>query len=406
MEKLDQIYLTDLVIRSRQGDSNAFAELYAATGGRVYAYAFSLLSDRNAAAEALRDVMTLALRGLPGLTDPELYLPWVCRICFRRCAPSGEDVLAVPGGAVPVSRVMQLPLAESQVLLMRFGQGYSRREIGEMLNFSPGLIRRCLRSGEKRLRRDGSPEKTGSAGTGSPLFGKRRRNPQPLDALKEAEILDAVFAECGREPNTIPMEALSAYTVYRKERFSLQRGILAAGMILFFLLPLLFVAPRYEVTAAERGERGLPVYTIRVHSLMPVGRVTALLRSRRLPVYEAGARLFTVEPTRNGELKVSVELLNRQSAATTVTVTEVDAQSPALDGSRVDMATVLLAVSDAGIGVNYRGVYAMDGAGNVHYPLSTDEQTGEILFAYPEEDWDVYIPDHIGNVLHLALRLE
>ena len=42
---------------------------------------------------------------------------------------------------------------------------------------------------------------------------------------------------------------------------------------------------------------------------------------------------------------------------------------------------------------------------HVEDALSTDAETGEILFPYPEENWDVYIPDHIGNTLHLAITL-
>ena len=64
-----------------------------------------------------------------------------------------------------------------------------------------------------------------------------------------------------------------------------------------------------------------------------------------------------------------------------------------------------LKVADAGIGADYRESYAVTASGTVIRPLEINEQTGEILFAYPEEDWDVYIPDHIGNTLHLAITL-
>ena len=84
----------------------------------------------------------------------------------------------------------------------------------------------------------------------------------------------------------MPMEALSAYAVYRRERFFLQRGVLTAGLIVFLLLPLLFLLPEFDVHSVDRGERGLPVYTIEVHSLLPVGKVTAKLGTHALPVYD------------------------------------------------------------------------------------------------------------------------
>ena len=56
--------------------------------------------------------------------------------------------------------------------------------------------------------------------------------------------------------------------------------------------------------------------------------------------------------------------------------------------------------------MDYREIWAMGASGTVYHPLETDEEKGEIVFAYPEEMWDVYIPDHIGNTLHLALTLQ
>ena len=37
--------------------------------------------------------------------------------------------------------------------------------------------------------------------------------------------------------------------------------------------------------------------------------------------------------------------------------------------------------------------------------LQADDENG-IRFAYPDEAWDIYVSDHIGNVLHLALTLQ
>ena len=68
-----------------------------------------------------------------------------------------------------------------------------------------------------------------------------------MDAGQAAEVLHNVFEECGIKPNSVPMEALTAYSVYRSERFHLQRGVLAAVLILFFLLPFLFVRAGFTV---------------------------------------------------------------------------------------------------------------------------------------------------------------
>ena len=408
MDKLDHAYLTDLVRRSQQGDSNAFAELYTATCQRHYAYLHVLLGDEQAAADTLKKAMIHALHGLSGLTNPELYMPWVCRICYRLCETDRDVPVETPAGSFRPGELLQLPLAEAQVLLMHYGQGLPTAEIEDILNFSPGLVRRCLKSGEKRLLRDRADEQNHAESRQKPRefrISGRRTQPE-LDAVTAAVILNEVFDSCDRKPNTIPTEALSSYALYRKERFSLQRGVLAGALTLFLLAPLLFVLPRFEVSREAKGERGLPVYTVEVHSALPVGSVTAKQRSRSLPVYEADRRRFTVEPTRNGTMTVRVELFNRQAVQSNVEVSEVDAEGPRLEDSRIGSETVLLVVRDAGIGVNYRKITAIGQSGATYAPISANEAKGEVLFPYPEEDWDVYIPDYIGNTLHLALSLK
>lgn len=401
MERLDAGYLNDLVVKAARGSDNAFAELYAATVQRLYVYAWFQLRDEEAAREVVGAVYALALRGLGAVKSPGLFLPWLCRQCFRQCRARlpHRDGPAASGAAV--DQLLALPLSESQALIMEDVQGLPRQQIAEILNFSDALLRRCLRAGRKHLQRSGIP-----AGKAGAHPGRRIRESAPkLDALAAARLLEGVFAGDGREGNSVPLEALSAYAVYRRERFSLQRGVLIAAMVLFLLLPLLFVTPRFDLSLEETGERGLPVYTVELRSLLPVGRVTARLRSHALPVYEAGARRFTVEPTRNGELTVTVELVNRQARESVRQVTAVDSSSPELLGSVTGADRVLLRVEDSGIGVHLTAVYAVGASGQVYLPLRCDAERGEIEFEYPQENWDVYIPDYIGNTLHLALTL-
>ncbi len=227
-----------------------------------------------------------------------------------------------------------------------------------------------------------------------------------IDAAEAAHILGNVFEECGVEPNTVPMEALTAYTSYRRERFVLLRTILVVALVLFLLLPILFIPPRYEITKADGGERGLPVYSIDVGSLLPVRSIVATLDGKPLPVYEEDSKHYTVEPTRNGKLDITVGLVNHQTSSTSIDVDSVDAEGPELTGSRTDGKNVFLKVEDKGIGVDFDGVYAVSGSGKVVKAKGYDRESGEVWFAYPKEKLDVYIPDSIGNTLHISMKIK
>lgn len=392
MERLDQGYLRDLV--KRAGTSgNAFAELYAATCQRQYAYILYMLKDPDQAAQALKEVYVYALHHMAAVPHEDLFLPWISRVSRRVCMDYLHDYHLGENSVFHKTQLLNLPLSESQVLLMKYGQGIGEDEIGDILNLSRRTIRKMIKAGKKHL---------GSSAEGKDAV-RASRTPGELDHPKASQILSEIFDEAGQKPNTIPLEALNSYAVYRKERFSLQRGILAGAMVLFVLLPMLFILPRFDVEALEKGERGLPVYSIRMKSVLPVGKVTARLRSHSLPVYEAGRGHYTVEPTRNGELSLTVSLVNRQSRNEVCTVNDVDAKSPELVSSDIRTDSVLLTVMDEGIGVSWHGIYAADASGVIHYPISFDAEQGTVLFEYPSENWDVYIPDYIGNTLHLAM---
>lgn len=402
-DRLDQAYLGGMVAKAKQGSSNAFAELFASVADRQLWYLTQLFGSRERALAAMPEVFTGVYEGLPSLTKNDLFMPWLCRISSQvymdhegAAADGGQDAL--------LSRILTLPLAESQILLMSLVQGLPDDEIAGLMNVGRRTITRFRKMSGRHLARNAS-----GRGAASDLAERRAKAHADIAASElttheTSEILDRVYSACGSEANTVPMETISSYAIYRKERFTLQRAILSLALLVFMMLPLCFILPAYTVSVDENGERGLPVYTIEVDSLLPVGRVLASIRDHGLPVYEAGAKEFTVEPTRNGTLDISVELVNRQIVSGSHDVTAVDAEGPVLVESEKLKDGFLLKVSDAGIGVDYREIYAVDASGDMHYPVSASEEDG-VLFEYPDESWDIYIPDHIGNTLHLSVKL-
>ena len=405
-DRLDQSYLDGLVVKAKQGDNNAFAELFASVAGRQLYYLTRLSGSRAEAVSILPHVFADVYRRLPSLTKADLFMPWICRISTLEYMERGGHSFADNAG-VDLSRLLNLPLAESQIMLMNLLQGLSDEEIADILNLGRRSVRRFTRIGRRHLTRntaEGEKELLQAKASAGKASASRTRIVSELTTHETSEILDAVFSECGEEGNTVPMETIASYAVYRKERFTLQRAILAMALLVFMMLPLLFVLPSYTVSVEENGVRGLPVYTVKVDSLLPVAKVLASIKDHALPVYEASAREYMVEPTRNGRLDISVELINNQSISTEHDVTTVDAEGPKLIDSETHSDSFMLRVSDAGIGVDYRDIYAISESGEVHYPVTANEEEG-IIFSYPEETWDIYIPDHIGNTLHLSVKL-
>jgi hypothetical protein len=233
---------------------------------------------------------------------------------------------------------------------------------------------------------------------------KTKRKKIPTLSVETAEeILSLVFMDGGEEKDTPPLEELTSYSLYRRESFRLQMYILLVALVLFALLPSLFVRPVCETSFSPKGERGLPVYSIKVDTMLPVKSVTAVLDNYRLPVYEVNGHEYTIEPTKNGNVELTVELFNGQSVSQKLDVMNADVTHPRLLSYAVGNDSYELYLSDDGVGVDYESIYAETSAGDIIYPESYNRQTGLVTFGADAVETQVYIPDYFENTLKIKL---
>ncbi|MDD6311073.1 MAG: RNA polymerase sigma factor [Firmicutes bacterium] len=178
---LDYQYLKSLVLSAQQGDSNAFAELYAATYRKQYRFAYSYLKDEFLAQDALQETYILALKGIQNINDPQLFVAWLNQICFRVCFkiyqkqkkyhdemnPIEADVIAdnSSSGVSPESQVvktdegeyilnqiMKLPFSEAQAITLRFYHEMKIDEVADIMDVSKSTVKRYLRNGQEHLK--------------------------------------------------------------------------------------------------------------------------------------------------------------------------------------------------------------------------------------------------------------
>ena len=70
----------DLVLMARQGDQAAIGEIYDRYADRLFGFAFSMLRDREEAADAVHDVILRSSQKLDQLRDPTKLRPWLFSI--------------------------------------------------------------------------------------------------------------------------------------------------------------------------------------------------------------------------------------------------------------------------------------------------------------------------------------
>lgn len=227
-----------------------------------------------------------------------------------------------------------------------------------------------------------------------------------LDFETAQQILEQAFEANQMEANSIPLEVLASYSNYRRDRFTLQRTILVIIMALFLLLPFLFVPSSFTVTEDHTLARNYnPVYRLEVNSFMLVERVNATIDGYNIPVYEVDAHVYSIEPSRNGRMEVTVTLTNRQTRTEYIDVTTVDREVPVATSCIKEGNLIYLYLSDGESGVDFSAIQAVDLNGQEVSPVSVDESTGCITFSDEEDTLNVYIPDLAGNKLQLILSI-
>lgn len=169
-------------VRAAQADAKAFSVLYRRYLDRIYSYAFYQLGDHHDAEDATARTFLAALRGIGSFSDEGAsFRAWLFRIARntvanahrtrarRRTEPMESIVVdptapdADPAGlslrAEDARRIRaaleQLPDERRQVVLLRFADGLSARDIGQVLDRSEGAVRvllhRALRDLAERL---------------------------------------------------------------------------------------------------------------------------------------------------------------------------------------------------------------------------------------------------------------
>jgi RNA polymerase sigma-70 factor (ECF subfamily) len=166
------------LIEAAQRDRSRFADLYESNFERVYAYVVRRVRDRDEAQDITADVFHLALKSLPRFEWRGVpFAAWLFRIASNEIADRSKSIArrraqereiffqesdaggADASGFEEAERrgrlfglVDRLPRDQSRVIVMRFAEQKSIREIATALGRSEGSVKQLQFRGLQNLR--------------------------------------------------------------------------------------------------------------------------------------------------------------------------------------------------------------------------------------------------------------
>ena len=159
-----------LVKKAKNGDKDAFANLYLLYKDRLYRYAFYRLGNEADALDALSLCITHAFEGIATLKNEKAFAAWLFKIMHYACAAifterqkhAAADIDAVPENtfsqeaniqSVEIKEALaQLNETEKEIVLLSVVAGYKSREIAALLDSTPGTVRSTLSRSLAKMR--------------------------------------------------------------------------------------------------------------------------------------------------------------------------------------------------------------------------------------------------------------
>jgi len=159
------------VKKAQKGDDKAFLKLFQQYEEDIYRMAYVYVKNESDALDVVQEVAYRSFSKIETLKSPEFFKSWLLRITIT-CAidlmrknkkvvhlnPDYQEKIGLEDGDLSLSITLQellerLTEHEKSIVMLRFYEGYSFREIGEMLHMPLGSVKSVLYRALEKLRK-------------------------------------------------------------------------------------------------------------------------------------------------------------------------------------------------------------------------------------------------------------
>ena len=157
----------NIVIRAKNDDRKAFAELYSLYYVELYKYALYMLKNQENAKEAVSETVCDAYRDIKKLKSADSFKPWIFKILSRKimefyASDVPSDNIAVTYWDDTESLILKVDLqsallklnkTDRAIVILSACHGYNSREISEILGINRKTVRSKNARALKKLRK-------------------------------------------------------------------------------------------------------------------------------------------------------------------------------------------------------------------------------------------------------------
>lgn len=160
-----------LVKKAQKGDDEAFLQLFQMYEADIYRMAYIYVKNETDALDVVQETAYRSFKKIKSLKKPEYFKTWLTKIAincsldvFRKnqkviqLKPEYEEIIGIEEEDIPLSLSLQdlvdgLNADEKNIVLLRFYQNLTFKEIAEVLDIPLGSAKSVLYRALKKLKR-------------------------------------------------------------------------------------------------------------------------------------------------------------------------------------------------------------------------------------------------------------
>lgn len=162
----------EMITKARQGDKDAFCQLYSLYKNRLYRYAFYKLGNADDAQDAVSDCIVSAFEQIGNLRKPQAFPSWIFSILHNACTryiksqirqresiSTNDESSCVNLFVVDDNNTTDLQKAlsllkeqERDIVLLSVVAGFNSKEIAKITGLTSGSVRSKLSRSLSKMR--------------------------------------------------------------------------------------------------------------------------------------------------------------------------------------------------------------------------------------------------------------
>ena len=406
MENLSHQELGELFLLAKSGDAQAFERLYEATARYQYYQIQLFTSNKEEADDILQEVYLSFFQAMPRIDQPSAVIAYLNRITYRTCIGHlrknkrkkltielDENIL-IDNGLVSEDTAVQtvinrenagelkdalksLTHKERMIIIMRFGEKASIKEIVKALGISKNTVYRTMDRALKKL----EVSITCLAVPSSAVTGVLER------LINEAA--KTVCLPPVPEPSCIPAPRQSKGSA---ERLLLGMTAVAAAVVLGFGFSPVHID---SIKLSPDGYASEKQLSFRVSCALPVRQVTVTAPDGKTLTPDNTGGSYTVPVKANGTYHIKAGSGGIREKVHSLKVTDIDSMPPQFVSKEFIDGKLKLTFQDEGSGVDPEQVYCIDDRNGLIKPVFV--QDGVYVFHLSPGRYEIHAADLLGN---------